>query len=69
MKEKKNKKPSEIYLELGFEALPHFSFAFKKRFGYAPTELTELKKIPAATSDHTEAETAILNKSQTTNEQ
>jgi AraC-like DNA-binding protein len=42
--EKKNKKPSEIYLELGFEALPHFSFAFKKRFGYAPTELTEIKR-------------------------
>jgi AraC family transcriptional regulator, exoenzyme S synthesis regulatory protein ExsA len=37
--EKKNMKPSEIYLDLGFEALPHFSFAFKKRFGYAPTEL------------------------------
>lgn len=42
--EKKNKKPSEIYLELGFEALPHFSFAFKKRFGYTPTELTEINK-------------------------
>jgi len=42
--EKKNKKPSEIYLELGFEALSHFSFAFKKRFGYAPTELTEIKR-------------------------
>jgi AraC-like DNA-binding protein len=41
---KKHKKPSEIYLDLGFEALPHFSFAFKKRFGIAPTELTELKR-------------------------
>lgn len=37
--EKKNRRPSDIYLELGFEALPHFSYAFKKRFGYAPTEL------------------------------
>ena len=37
--ERKNKKPAEIYLELGFEALPHFSFAFKKQFGLTPTEL------------------------------
>jgi AraC-like DNA-binding protein len=37
--EKKNKRPSEIYLELGFETLPHFSFAFKKQFGLTPTEL------------------------------
>ncbi|XZF12422.1 helix-turn-helix domain-containing protein [Chitinophagaceae bacterium MMS25-I14] len=42
--EKKNKKPSEIYLELGFETLPHFSYAFKKHFGIAPTELAEQKK-------------------------
>ncbi|WP_456151986.1 helix-turn-helix domain-containing protein [Arcicella aquatica] len=39
--EKKNKKPSDIYLELGFEDLSHFSFAFKKLFGKAPTELYE----------------------------
>lgn len=31
--EKHNKKPSEIYLELGFESLPHFSDTFKKIFG------------------------------------
>jgi AraC family transcriptional regulator, exoenzyme S synthesis regulatory protein ExsA len=37
--EKKGKKPSEIYLDLGFEDLSHFSFAFKKLFGLAPTEL------------------------------
>ena len=36
---KKNKKPSEIYLDLGFEDLSHFSFAFKKKFGFTPTEL------------------------------
>jgi AraC-like DNA-binding protein len=42
--DKKNKKPSEIYLDLGFEALSHFSFAFKKLFGLAPTELIEQKK-------------------------
>lgn len=37
--EKKNKKPSEIYLELGFETLPHFSYTFKKKFGYSPSGL------------------------------
>jgi len=36
--EKKNKKPSAIYLDLGFESLSHFSHSFKKRFGMAPTE-------------------------------
>lgn len=35
--EKKNRKPSEIYLELGFESLSHFSHSFKKKFGKAPT--------------------------------
>lgn len=37
--DKKNRKPSEIYLELGFEDLSHFSFAFKKQFGITPTGL------------------------------
>jgi AraC-like DNA-binding protein len=36
--EKKNRKPSAIYLDLGFESLSHFSHAFKKKFGKAPTE-------------------------------
>lgn len=36
--EKKRKKPSAIYLDLGFESLSHFSHAFKKKFGKAPTE-------------------------------
>lgn len=35
--ESKNKKPSSIYLDLGFESLSHFSHAFKKKFGKAPT--------------------------------
>lgn len=35
----KNKKPVEVYMESGFEDLSHFSFAFKKEFGYAPTDL------------------------------
>ncbi|TDQ10352.1 helix-turn-helix domain-containing protein [Pedobacter metabolipauper] len=31
------RKPIEVYLETGFENLSHFSFAFKKYFGYPPT--------------------------------
>ncbi|MFZ4931797.1 helix-turn-helix domain-containing protein [Chryseobacterium sp. Mn2064] len=33
------KKISDIYLDLGFEDLSHFSFAFKKQFGLAPSKL------------------------------
>lgn len=36
--DKKNKKPSDIYLDLGFEDLSHFSFAFKKQFGTSPNQ-------------------------------
>ena len=32
------KRPSEVYLEVGFETFSHFSFAFKKWFGYSPSE-------------------------------
>lgn len=35
----KKRKPIDVYLESGFENLSHFSFAFKKHFGYTPTEL------------------------------
>lgn len=35
----KNKKPSEVYLEVGFENLPHFSRSFKQHFGYSPSGL------------------------------
>lgn len=35
----KRKKPTEIYLEVGFEDLSHFSFAFKKKYGVPPTQL------------------------------
>jgi len=38
----KNRKPSEVYLETGFENLSHFSYAFKKQFGYTPTAGMEL---------------------------
>ncbi|WP_370896238.1 helix-turn-helix domain-containing protein [Chryseobacterium gossypii] len=35
----KKKKPIDVCYEVGFENLSHFSFAFKKQFGYAPTTL------------------------------
>ncbi|MDR6785535.1 AraC-like DNA-binding protein [Pedobacter africanus] len=35
----KKKRPLEVCYEVGFENLSHFSFAFKKQFGYAPSEL------------------------------
>ncbi len=37
--ERKNKKSSDIYINLGFEDLSHFSFSFKKKFGLAPSEV------------------------------
>ena len=43
--EQRQQKPSDIYFDLGFKDLSHFSFAFKNRFGVAPSEL--LKKRPA----------------------
>ena len=36
----KRKKPTEIYLEVGFEDLSHFSFSFKKKYGMSPVQLT-----------------------------
>ncbi|MGS2739294.1 helix-turn-helix domain-containing protein [Sinomicrobium sp. M5D2P17] len=35
----KKKRPVEVCYETGFENLSHFSFAFKKQYGYTPTEL------------------------------
>jgi AraC-like DNA-binding protein len=35
----KNRKPVEIYYETGFENLSHFTYAFKKHFGYTPTAI------------------------------
>ena len=37
--DKEGKKASDIYLDLGFEDLSHFSFAFKKKFGVAPSKV------------------------------
>lgn len=36
--ESKNRKPSAIYLDLGFESLSHFSHSFKRKYGRAPSE-------------------------------
>ena len=35
----KGKAASDVYLELGFEDLSHFSFAFKKKYGIAPSKV------------------------------
>lgn len=35
----KRRAPSEVYLEIGFEDLSHFSFAFKKMYGIPPSKL------------------------------
>lgn len=34
-------KPSEIYMEVGFKNLSHFSTAFRKEYGMSPTQLME----------------------------
>lgn len=41
--DKKGMRASDVYLEVGFEDLSHFSFAFKKQFGFPPTHLTMRK--------------------------
>jgi len=37
--DKQDRKASDIYIEVGFENLSHFSYAFKKKFGVAPAQL------------------------------
>lgn len=37
----KKRRPVEVCYEVGFENLSHFSYAFKKQFGYAPSVLVE----------------------------
>ncbi|PZF72636.1 helix-turn-helix domain-containing protein [Taibaiella soli] len=34
----KSRKPSDIYLDLGFESLSHFSRSFSRKYGKAPSE-------------------------------
>jgi AraC-like DNA-binding protein len=47
----KRRKPVDLYLEVGFENLAHFSYAFKKQFGYSPTALTR-PGVALASSSH-----------------
>ncbi|MVM33752.1 helix-turn-helix domain-containing protein [Spirosoma sp. HMF4905] len=35
----KKRRPVDVYLEVGFENLSHFSYAFKKQYGYAPSSI------------------------------
>lgn len=35
----KGRRPTDVYLEVGFKDLSHFSFAFKKTYGIAPSML------------------------------
>jgi AraC-like DNA-binding protein len=35
----KGKAPSDVYMDVGFEDLSHFSFAFKKLYGLAPSRV------------------------------
>lgn len=39
----RNKKPSDIYLDLGFENLSHFYYAFKQKFGVTTSEIHPTK--------------------------
>ncbi|MGY3087838.1 AraC-like DNA-binding protein [Hymenobacter sp. UYAg731] len=43
----KQRKPSDVYLEVGFENLSHFSTAFKRQFGFSPSQAHR----PDATDD------------------
>jgi len=36
-----HRKPIDVFYESGFENLSHFSYAFKKHFGYAPTQVPQ----------------------------
>ena len=40
--ENEKKKVSDVYLEVGFKNISHFSTAYKKRFGYSPSANTNI---------------------------
>ncbi|MBB6369920.1 helix-turn-helix domain-containing protein [Chryseobacterium shigense] len=40
--EEKKQRPTDIYTDLGFEDLSHFSFAFRKEFGMTATEMLDM---------------------------
>jgi len=44
-------RPSEVYLEVGFEDLAHFSRSFKKAFGYNPSQVARQANTALATND------------------
>ncbi|WP_244228719.1 helix-turn-helix domain-containing protein [Mucilaginibacter endophyticus] len=47
-------KPADVYVEVGFENFSHFSYSFKKYFGYSPKRSTEgktIKTTPAIEND------------------
>ncbi len=39
----KNERPSDVYLNVGFESISHFSTSFKKFFGYSPKNFQKQK--------------------------
>lgn len=41
----KKKRPVDVCYEVGFENLSHFSHAFKKQFGYSPSELVKRMNV------------------------
>ncbi|MBS1660764.1 MAG: helix-turn-helix transcriptional regulator [Bacteroidetes bacterium] len=47
----KGEKPSDIYLDLGFEDLSHFSYAFRKKYGATPTKVQEQKRSSRKPAD------------------
>lgn len=47
----KQKRPIDVCYETGFENLSHFSYAFKKHYGYAPTELLAKSGLAIKTID------------------
>ncbi len=47
----KHQRPVDVCYETGFENLSHFSYAFKKQFGYAPTKLIDPREIAFNNSD------------------
>lgn len=46
--------PSMAYLEVGFENLSHFSYAFKQRFGVAPSLVKHSSRETGVSSTHSE---------------
>jgi len=38
----KRQRPSQAYIEVGFENFSHFSYAFRQFFGYTPSSINEL---------------------------